>query len=66
MCWRVVCVCGFVRPAFPVKVNAGFFYSSAAQREGLVAAEREVTNERVRKVIELKKQVRKLPQEKCT
>ncbi|GFR52544.1 hypothetical protein Agub_g15119 [Astrephomene gubernaculifera] len=39
------------------EVNAGFFYSSAEQREKLVAAERAYTDERVRKVIELKKQV---------
>mmetsp|Transcript_50578 Transcript_50578/g.161823 ORF Transcript_50578/g.161823 Transcript_50578/m.161823 type:complete len:435 (-) Transcript_50578:60-1364(-) len=39
------------------EVNAGFFYSSADQREKLVSAEREVTDERVRKVIALKKQV---------
>ena len=40
------------------EVNSGFFYSSADQREKLVAAEREYTDERVRKIIELKKQVR--------
>lgn len=39
------------------EVNSGFFYSSAEERERLVAAEREVTDERVRKVIALKKQV---------
>lgn len=39
------------------EVNSGFFYSSADQREKLVAAEREVTDERVKKVIELKKRV---------
>lgn len=36
---------------------AGFFYSSADQREKLVAAEREITNDRVRKIIELKNKV---------
>jgi hypothetical protein len=39
------------------EVNAGFFYSSAEQREALVAAERKYTDERCRKVIELKKKV---------
>ena len=39
------------------EVNAGFFYSSADQREALVAAERAYTDERCRKVIELKKKV---------
>ena len=37
------------------EVNSGFFYSSADQREKLVAAEREYTDERVRKIIELKR-----------
>ncbi|GBF89435.1 T-complex 1 subunit zeta [Raphidocelis subcapitata] len=36
------------------EVNAGFFYSSAEQREKLVAAERAYTDERCRRVIELK------------
>mmetsp|Transcript_19081 Transcript_19081/g.32699 ORF Transcript_19081/g.32699 Transcript_19081/m.32699 type:complete len:534 (+) Transcript_19081:128-1729(+) len=39
------------------EVNSGFFYSNADQREKLVAAEREVTNDRVRKIIELKEKV---------
>jgi len=39
------------------EVNAGFFYSSADQREKLVAAERAVTDEKVQKIIELKRQV---------
>jgi T-complex protein 1 subunit zeta len=39
------------------EVNAGFFYSSAEQREKLVAAERAYTDERCRRVIELKRQV---------
>ncbi|KAG2487858.1 hypothetical protein HYH03_013574 [Edaphochlamys debaryana] len=39
------------------EVNSGFFYSSADQREKLVAAERAYTDERVRKIIELKKKV---------
>lgn len=39
------------------EVNAGFFYSSAEQREALVAAERRYTDERCQKVIELKKKM---------
>ncbi len=39
------------------EVNSGFFYSSADQRERLVAAERAVTDDKVQKVIQLKKQV---------
>jgi hypothetical protein len=39
------------------EVNAGFFYSSADQRERLVAAERAYTDERCRRVIELKNKV---------
>ena len=39
------------------EVNSGFFYSSADQREKLVAAERQVTDDRVQKVIDLKRQV---------
>jgi hypothetical protein len=39
------------------EVNSGFFYSSADQREKLVAAERQYTDDRVRKVIELKRLV---------
>ena len=37
--------------------RAGFFYSNAEQREKLVEAERAVTDDRVRKVIELKRKV---------
>ena len=40
------------------EVNSGFFYSNADQREKLVAAEREYTDDRVRKIIELKRKVR--------
>eukprot|EP00913_Durusdinium_trenchii_P034971 g32713.t1 len=36
-------------------VNAGFFYSSAEQREKLVDSERKFTDEKVKKIIELKK-----------
>lgn len=39
------------------EVNAGFFYSSAEQREKLVAAERAVTDAKVQKVIDLKRKV---------
>ncbi len=39
------------------QVNAGFFYSSADQREKLVAAERAVVDARVQKIIDLKRQV---------
>lgn len=45
-------------PGLRPHIPAGFFYSNAEQREKLVAAEREVTDERVRKVIELKRKVR--------
>eukprot|EP00983_Pelagomonas_calceolata_P035441 1108453-Pelagomonas_calceolata.AAC.1 len=41
------------------EVNSGFFYSNAEQRERLVAAEREVTDERVRKIIDLKRKTSK-------
>jgi len=36
------------------EVNSGFFYSSAEQREKLVESERKFTDERVKKVVELK------------
>lgn len=39
------------------EVNSGFFYKSAAEREKLVAAERQYIEERVKKIIELKKKV---------
>ncbi|KAK3597205.1 hypothetical protein CHS0354_003710 [Potamilus streckersoni] len=39
------------------EVNSGFFYKSAQEREKLVQAEREFIDERVRKVIALKKQL---------
>lgn len=39
------------------EVNSGFFYSSADQREKMVAAERMYTDERVHKIIELKNKV---------
>ena len=43
---------------FPSEVNSAFFYKSATERDKLVAAERKFTDDKVRKVIELKKQVR--------
>ena len=39
------------------EVNAGFFYKSAEEREKLVQAERAFTDEKVQKVIELKRKV---------
>uniref|UniRef100_F6Q0U4 T-complex protein 1 subunit zeta n=1 Tax=Ciona intestinalis TaxID=7719 RepID=F6Q0U4_CIOIN len=39
------------------EVNAGFFYKSASEREKLVEAERRFTNDKVNKVIQLKKEV---------
>ncbi|XP_064620672.1 T-complex protein 1 subunit zeta-like [Lineus longissimus] len=39
------------------EVNSGFFYKSAVEREKLVQAERAFTDERVKKIIELKKKV---------
>merc|ERR1719159_1029856 len=39
------------------EVNAGFFYSSAEQRDKLVESERKFTDEKVRKIIELKRKV---------
>merc|ERR1711998_661835 len=39
------------------EVNAGFFYSSAEQRDRLVESERKFTDEKVKKIVELKKKV---------
>ena len=39
------------------EVNSGFFYKTAEEREKLVKAEREFIDNRVRKVIELKKKL---------
>merc|ERR1712193_535181 len=39
------------------EVNAGFFYSSSEQKEKLVESERRFTDEKVKKIIELKKHV---------
>ena len=38
-------------------MNSGFFYSSAEQREKLVESERKFTDEKVKKVVELKNRV---------
>ena len=40
------------------EINAAFTYKTAAEREKLVIAERKFTDERVQKVIDLKKKVR--------
>lgn len=47
----------FVFLIFNSEVNAGFFYSSSEKRETLLASEREFIEQRVQKIIELKKQV---------
>jgi T-complex protein 1 subunit zeta len=39
------------------EINSGFFYSSAAQRDELVASERKFIDDRVLKIIELKRKV---------
>merc|ERR1712183_750855 len=39
------------------EVNAGFFYSSSDQRDALVESERRFTDEKVKKIVELKKKV---------
>ncbi|CAG8621325.1 7630_t:CDS:10 [Dentiscutata erythropus] len=39
------------------EINSGFFYSSAEQREKLVESERKFTDEKVKKIVELKKQI---------
>merc|ERR1712176_1623277 len=39
------------------EVNAGFFYSTAEQRDALVNSERKFTDEKVKKIIELKRKV---------
>lgn len=38
-------------------MNSGFFYKSAEEREKLVKAERKFIEDRVKKIIELKKKV---------
>lgn len=44
-------------PWFYREVNSGFFYKSAEEREKLVQAERQFIDDRVKKIIALKKQV---------
>ena len=44
------------------EVNSGFFYSSAQQREKLVAAERAVVDEKVQRIIDLKRKVCDTPE----
>lgn len=39
------------------EVNSGFFYKTAEEREKLVAAERQFIEQRVKKVIELKRKI---------
>ena len=39
------------------EVNSGFFYKTAEEREKLVQAERQFIDDRVKKIIELKKKV---------
>lgn len=40
------------------EVHSGFYFKNAEQREKLVASERALTDEKCRKIIELKKQVK--------
>ncbi|XP_019487679.1 PREDICTED: T-complex protein 1 subunit zeta [Hipposideros armiger] len=46
-----------VKVSKEMKVNSGFFYKSAEEREKLVKAERKFIEDRVKKIIELKKKV---------
>src|SRR5277367_1649026 len=39
------------------EINSGFYYSSAEQRDKLVASERRFVDEKLRKIVELKKEV---------
>jgi hypothetical protein len=39
------------------EINSGFFYSNAEQREAMVIAERRQVDEKVKKIIELKRKV---------
>lgn len=45
------------------EINAGFFYSSAEQREAMVVAERRSVDERIQKIIDLKNKVLSLRQQ---
>uniref|UniRef100_A0ABI7W0M6 Chaperonin containing TCP1 subunit 6A n=1 Tax=Felis catus TaxID=9685 RepID=A0ABI7W0M6_FELCA len=46
-----------VEDAYILTLNSGFFYKSAEEREKLVKAERKFIDDRVKKIIELKKKV---------
>jgi len=48
---------GAVPPPPSSEINAGFFYSDAAQRDKLVQSERRHTDQRVKHIIELKRKV---------
>jgi len=52
-----VLVCNVSLEYEKTEVNSGFFYKTAEEREKLVAAERAFIDERVKKIIELKKKV---------
>ena len=52
-----VLVCNVSLEYEKTEVNSGFFYKTAAEREQLVAAERAFIDERVKKIIELKRKV---------
>jgi len=54
-CW--ILTCNISLEYEKSEVNSGFFYSNADQREKLAAAERKYTDDRVEKVIELKRKV---------
>lgn len=53
----MVLVCNVSLEYEKTEVNSGFFYKTAAEREQLVAAERAFIDERVKKIVELKKKV---------
>jgi len=42
---------------FSSEVNAGFFYKNAEERDRLVSSERKFIDDRVQKIVELKRQV---------
>ena len=42
---------------FSREVNAGFFYKNAEERDRLVASERKFIDDRVQKIVELKRKV---------
>lgn len=57
----MVCLSGFFDLDISSEVNSGFFYKTAADREKLVAAERQFVDDRVKQVIKLKNKVRIFP-----